>query len=134
MKYYLNIGSNISDPRRMIALGVERLESLFGPCRVSSPIESEPWGFDSPNSFVNIGIEVETDLSPRELLTAIQTVERELSPVSHRNPDGSYKDREIDIDIMDYDGPPYSDEHLAIPHPHLSERPFFLIPLNELRK
>ncbi len=63
-----------------------------------------------------------------------EEIEASINTEKHRNPDGSYKDRVLDIDIMDVEGiiirgHPGADN----PHPHLNDRPFFLEPYNELR-
>lgn len=89
-------------------------------------------GFDSTNRFVNIGLAINSDLHPEEVLTRLQRIEKTLSQRGHRRWDGSYNDREIDIDIMATDGGAFHSENLHIPHPHLAERDFFLKPLAEL--
>lgn len=73
-----------------------------------------------------------TDKTPHEVLEALQRIEREISPESHRNSSGGYADRVIDIDIVAIDRLEISDERLTIPHPHLASRRFFLEPLQEL--
>lgn len=80
MTAHINIGSNLGDSRAIIEAAVAGLFALSaGECRRSSFVESEPWGFDSPNPFLNIGIDIESDLTPTELLHAIQEVERRVA-------------------------------------------------------
>ncbi len=68
---------------------------------VSAVVESEPWGFDSPNMFLNIGVNVEVgDLAPLELLYRLQAAQRSVDDSSHRKADGSYADRRVDIDLI----------------------------------
>lgn len=129
---FLNIGSNLGDRRRNLSRAVAALEKEFGYFELSHTVESAPWGFDSPNPFLNVGMMVNSDLSPIEVLHRIQGVEKSLSPEPHRNPDGSYADRLVDIDIVAVDEEVIDSEELTVPHPHLADRRFFLEPLQEL--
>lgn len=138
---YINIGTNSGDRRAMIAQAVAAIVScpLFAGATVrrSATVESEPWGFLSENRFLNVGLAVECviDTSPaalHTLLDALQAIERSISPLPHRNSDGTYRDRGIDIDIIALDTLIYSDERLSIPHPRASLRDFVMTPLREL--
>ena len=81
---YLGLGSNLGDKqeniRQAIALIGERVGRVV---RQSSLIETEPWGFESENKFLNGVILVETTLTPRQLLRATQKIERELGRKKH---------------------------------------------------
>ena len=132
MKYYLNLGSNLGNRLLHITRAMKAIGEEFGPYETSHKVESDPWGFDSTNRFVNIGLAVESDLEPEEVLTRLQKIEKGISPRGHRRWDGSYNDREIDIDIMASDAGPYDSPALQIPHRHLARREFFLKPLAEL--
>lgn len=133
MVYYINIGSNLGNRLMNLTRAVSAIEKRFGWFELSHHIESEPWGFDSKNKFLNVGMAFISDLQPLEVLHILQEVEASINPSSHRNADGSYKDRVIDIDIMAVDGVEMSTPELTLPHPHLEERPFFLEPYNELK-
>lgn len=134
--YYFNLGSNTGDSRGVIGRAVGILKEWFGSVRLSSYVESEPWGFDSANPFLNLGAAVVSDLEPLEMLHRIQGLEKQLGSGPHRNPDGSYRDRLIDIDIMAAERNGQSIRMatpvLTLPHLHLHSRPFFLTPLGEL--
>ena len=66
---YLNIGSNIGDRRGNIAAAVAAIkERLDAGAAVSAEVESEPWGYSSPNPYINIGVALRTEMSPLELL------------------------------------------------------------------
>lgn len=130
---YANLGSNLGDKKFIIEIAIERISDIFGYCCRSEFVESEPWGFESANSFCNIGISFRSEKEPEEILDILQGIERELSDVSHRDKYGNYQDREIDIDIMAIDELKFVSERLTIPHPHLHDREFFLKPYNELR-
>ena len=144
---YLGLGSNLGDReaniRKAISLIGERVGLVI---RQSSLVETEPWGFESENKFLNGVILVETKLTPRQLLKATQRIERTLgkkrSHATKRSPDSSlftlhsslYKDRPIDIDILLYDDQTIDEPDLKIPHPLMHERDFVMIPLTEIRK
>lgn len=129
---FLNLGSNMGNRRMNLSRAVAAIEKEFGYFELSHTIESEPWGFDSPNSFLNVGMMVTSDLPPLEILHKLQAIEEQLSPTSHRNPDGSYADREIDIDIIAIDDISMTTDELTLPHPLMAERRFVLEPLAEL--
>ena len=139
---YLGLGSNLGDKeanlRKAITLIGERIGEVV---RQSTFIETEPWGFESENSFLNGVILVETTLTPRQLLKATLMIERTLgrqkkSLTSHLLPLTSkkYSDRPIDIDILLYDDITIDEPDLQIPHPLMEQRDFVMIPLNEIRK
>ncbi|MDE6480463.1 MAG: 2-amino-4-hydroxy-6-hydroxymethyldihydropteridine diphosphokinase [Muribaculaceae bacterium] len=132
MKYYLNLGSNLGNRLLHLTRAMKAIGEEFGPYETSHKVESDPWGFNSTNRFVNIGLTVESDLDPEEVLARLQKIEKGISQRGHRRWDGSYNDREIDIDIMASDGESYDSPSLHIPHPHLAKREFFLKPLAEL--
>lgn len=132
MKYYLNLGSNLGNRLLHITRAMKAIGEEFGPYETSHKVESDPWGFDSTNRFVNIGLAIESEDEPEEVLRRLQIIEKAISPRGHRRWDGSYNDREIDIDIMATDGDSYDSPTLHIPHPYLSKRAFFLHPLAEL--
>lgn len=142
-KIYLNLGSNCGDRNAMIGKAVAALTDTYSALectvKVASPIVSEPQGFESPNPFVNVGVLVNirrtkkwTPLELEALLGTTQAIERVLSPMPHRNPDGSYRDREIDVDIIAVDNMAYCSPSLEIPHPHMAERTFVLKPMAQL--
>lgn len=133
MVYYINIGSNLGNRLMNLTRAVSAIEKRFGWFELSHHIESEPWGFNSKNKFLNVGMAFISELQPLEVLHILQEVEASINPSSHRNADGSYKDRVIDIDIMAVDGVEMSTPELTLPHPHIEERPFFLEPYNELK-
>lgn len=129
---FANLGANIGPRRLNLSKAATLIGREFGEFELSHAVESEPWGFDSANSFLNIGIAFSSDRRPDEILAVLQDIERKISPSSHRDADGRYADREIDIDIVAIDDLVIDTETLKVPHPHLNERRFFLEPLNEL--
>ena len=132
MIYYLNIGSNIGDRRDNLYRAVVALAAGTGGCAVSSIVESEPWGFESENSFMNLGVSLSSTMEPQEMLDRIHDIEQRLGSASHRDADGGYIDRLVDIDIVAIDDLVIDTPTLQVPHPHLPERDFFLKPMAQL--
>lgn len=129
---YLSLGSNLGDReatmRRAIGLLNERAGSVD---RQSSFIETEPWGFESTNRFLNMCVRLLTTLSPEQLLLATKQIERELGR-TQKSVNGQYHDRPIDIDILMYDDVHIDSNDLTLPHPHMQEREFVMKPLREI--
>ena len=128
----INIGSNKGDRERLICRATELISNHFGICCISTPVESKPWGYESENTFLNLGISFHTELDPLSLLDVLQRIEKEICRDPHRDSKGNYIDREIDIDIMAFGNMRYESERLTIPHRHLLQRSFFLTPLLQL--
>jgi len=129
---YLGLGSNIGNRKRNMRDAIQYLESIVGTLvRQSDLFETEPWGFDSPNLFINMCVCMETPLSPRQLLEATQSIEKEMGRTS-KSEAGEYADRIIDIDILIYDDLKINDGDLIIPHPLMHERDFVMIPLRQI--
>ena len=131
---YLSLGSNLGDRHSMLLAAIEALVQRVGPLvAASSFIETEPWGFESDHRFMNAVVHMRTELSPRQLLAATQTIERQLGR-THKSRDGRYADRPIDIDILLYDDVEVNDPDLVIPHPLMHEREFVMWPLKEVMR
>ena len=132
MEYYLNIGSNIGERRDNLYRAVVALAAGTSGCAVSSVVESEPWGFQSENRFLNVGIRLNSDLEPQVMLDRIHDIERRMGSASHRDAQGGYIDRLVDIDIVAIDDLVIDTPMLKVPHPHMAERDFFLCPMQQL--
>lgn len=130
--YFLNIGSNLGNLKLNISRALRALESRYGYFETSKVIESEPWGFLSTHRFANIAVMVISDKSPQEVLADIQEIENALNSTPHRNSEGGYADRVLDIDIMAADDLVVDTDKLKIPHPHLADRRFYLEPFDQL--
>ena len=131
---YINIGSNRGDREAMIGRAVALIADAFPDAgiRVSPPVESPPWGYESPYPFLNVGAAFSVGISPEELLIRLQSIEKTISPDAHRNPDGSYRDRYIDIDLIAVDDLVVISPALSLPHPRMHLRTFVLIPMMQL--
>ena len=130
---YLSLGSNKGDRIGFIQQATSLLNAADGISliRTSAFYESEPWGMDSKNWFVNAVVEVKTVLSPQELLIQCQRIETQLGRKRLEDAKG-YQDRTIDIDILFYNKEIVNEEKLTIPHKYLHLRAFTLVPLLEL--
>jgi len=130
---YLGLGSNLGDKRKNIAEAIEKIEESIGAViRQSTLYDTSPWGFASPNMFVNAAVCLETSLTPHEVLSATQKIEKEMGR-TQKSVNMEYHDRIIDIDILLYDNLHIEDDDLVIPHPLMHERDFVMKPLNETR-
>jgi 2-amino-4-hydroxy-6-hydroxymethyldihydropteridine diphosphokinase len=96
----------------------------------SSDYRTPPWGVTDQAPFVNAVIAVATSLAPRDLLAHTQRCERALG--RDRAHERRWGPRTIDIDILAYDDLVLADRDLILPHPHLFERAFVLVPLAEI--
>lgn len=131
---YLGLGSNLGDGKTHLDKAIELLSEQVGRVvKVAKYIESEPWGFESEHRFTNSAVKILTKLSPMELLEKTQSIERQMGRVLKHKPGEPYTDRIIDIDILLYDDISVKTERLTIPHPHIKDRDFVLIPLNEIK-
>ena len=132
-KVYLGLGSNLGDCRKNLERAIRLIDDRVGHVvRQSSFIETEPWGFESRNRFVNAVVRCETTKTPREVLVLTQQIERDLGR-KKKSVKGQYADRTIDIDILLYDDLTVNEPDLTIPHPLMHERDFVMIPLREIK-
>ena len=128
---YLALGTNIGNKRRnMITAAALLAERVGDVLALSGFYETEPWGFQSENTFLNAALQIETALSPLELLKATQEIEIEMGRTQKSN--GAYHDRIIDIDILLYDDLVLQTPELTLPHPLMHERLFVMEPLAEI--
>ena len=137
-RVYLGLGSNLGDRERFLEQAISLIGERVGEVvRRSSFMESEPWGFQSENRFLNGVVLCETKLTPRQVLRATQKIERELGKTkahaTERRQKVVFKDRPIDIDILLYDDLKVDEPDLKIPHPLMQERDFVMRPLNEIK-
>lgn len=130
-KVYLGLGTNLGNKEQNLELAINllRLEVGFISC-ISKFYESKPWGFKSENDFLNAVIEIETTLTPIDLLAKTQNLEEKIGRTSKTS--NVYTDRLIDIDILLYDNIIVDNPELKIPHQLLHLRDFVLIPLSEI--
>ena len=122
---YVGLGSNLGDREALI----RRAAELIGARRLSTVIETEPWGHVNQPRFLNAAAEVETSLTPRQLLVFLLDVERRLG---RERIGPRWGPRTIDLDLLLYGEDTVEEPDLVVPHPRLTEREFALRPLAEL--
>jgi 2-amino-4-hydroxy-6-hydroxymethyldihydropteridine diphosphokinase len=126
---YIGIGSNFGNREKNCAKALALLEREgIKIVKRSSMIETEPWGVREQPKFMNMAVEVTTDMVPDLLLRKLKEVEAELGRVETTR----WGPRIIDLDILFYDDMVMSSPELEIPHPHMHEREFVLMPLCEI--
>ena len=129
---YLGLGSNLGDKAWNLSEAIRLIGERVGQVlRQSSFIETEPWGFQSDNSFLNAVILCETNKTPREVLLLTQQIERDMGR-RQKSVSVGYADRIIDIDILLYDDLTIDEPDLKIPHPLMHQRDFVMRPLHEI--
>ena len=127
----LLLGSNIDNRLELLAnAGSMIMEQIGQVVATSSIYESDPWGYDSNNPFLNQALLIKTNFSPEKVLEICLSIEAQLGRT--RNKNGAYTDRNIDIDILLYEELIISNEDLEIPHPRMHQRRFCMEPLAEV--
>lgn len=125
----IGLGGNLGDVPATLERALAALEA--GGARVvrrSSNWKTPPWGVTDQPAFVNACALIETQLTPRALLDLCLSVEAALG----RRRELRWGPRVIDLDVLDFDGRTVSEPGLTLPHPHLTERAFVLVPLAEI--
>lgn len=122
---YVGLGSNLGDRESLIREAAE----LIGATRLSTIIETEPWGYEQQPKFLNAVAEVDTPLTARAFLEQLLEVEGRLG---RERPGRRWGPRTIDLDLLLYGDEELDEPGLVVPHPHLEERMFVLEPLAEL--
>jgi len=126
---YLSLGSNLGDRARNLRTAIEGLARAgVAVRRVSSIYETEPLELADQPKFLNLVVEAETALMPRQLLARTARIERELG----RKRTVAKGPRTIDVDILFYGSSVINAPNLIVPHPRLAGRRFVLEPLAEI--
>lgn len=127
---FLGLGSNLGDRMRNLEEALERISAEAGRIkRISSVYETDPWGFKSAGSFLNMVVKLDTGLTPRALLEKLLLAETLMG----RNREGiGYSSRPIDIDILMIGNMIINEKDLVVPHPRMALRKFVLVPLCDI--
>ena len=140
MEVYFSLGSNLGERAENLAEAIRRMDEAFGHkySRLSSFIETEPWGFEADNSFINAAVMYELDMEPHEILRICKDIEhsmgREQKLLFDKEGKRIYHSRIIDIDILLCGDMKVDTETLKIPHPLMHERDFVMVPWREIKK
>jgi 2-amino-4-hydroxy-6-hydroxymethyldihydropteridine diphosphokinase len=129
---FIALGGNVGDVRATFGQAIAILCDGTDVRLVarSSDYRTPPWGVTDQPPFINAVIAVSTTLAPHALLARAQTCERRLG--RNRDREQHWGPRTIDLDVLAYDDLIQSDATLTLPHPHLFERAFVLVPLAEI--
>lgn len=135
---YLNIGSNSPQAMQIILGAVQHIARRYraGRLRLAPWQHSPAWGYRSEHPFTNLGVALDFQPGamppPLDLLEALQDIERTHAPGAHRQDDGTYTDRRLDIDIIHIDGVAMQTPRLTLPHPRARARAFVMQPMQFL--
>ena len=127
---YLGLGSNIGDRKQLLLTAIDLIGNIKGikVTKQSSIYETAPIGYTDQPNFLNLCLEIETKLSPQQLLKHCLDIEQQL----HRVREIRWGPRTLDIDILLYSDNIIETDNLSVPHPRMQERAFVLIPLNDI--
>jgi len=128
---FISLGSNIGNRLQYLQRAVSLLELVgqVNVVKVSSVYETDPVGYEEQAAFLNMVVEVETSLTPHEILKKCNEIEAGLG----RTREIHWGPRTVDLDILLYNEENMKTQDLIIPHPRMMERGFVLIPLVELQ-
>ncbi|MEM1376566.1 MAG: 2-amino-4-hydroxy-6-hydroxymethyldihydropteridine diphosphokinase [Pseudomonadota bacterium] len=127
---FLGLGGNVGDVRAAMGWAIEQL-GLLPSTRVVcvSPLyKTPPWGITTQNWFLNAVVEIDTSLSPHDLLRSVIEIEKQAGRVR----DMRWGPRTLDIDVLLYDQISIRTKDLTIPHPRMVERAFVMVPLVDI--
>ena len=126
---YVALGSNLGDREENLRNALVRLAANdVQVVKVSTFIETEPYGVTDQPGFINAVCQVETELAPLELLRLLLKIELEMGRVRVRR----WGERNIDLDLLLYEDACMVSEELTLPHPDMQNRDFVLLPLAEI--
>lgn len=126
---FLLIGGNLGDRAGHLGKAVELIRQRIGKIEnISAIYETAAWGKIDQPDYLNQVVKVSTRLQPQEALKAILAIENDMGRIRKK----VWEPRLIDIDILFYNEDIIREEHLLIPHPHLQDRRFVLVPLAEI--
>jgi 2-amino-4-hydroxy-6-hydroxymethyldihydropteridine diphosphokinase len=125
---FIALGSNVGSRLANLHTAIAALEPQIHVLSKSAVYETEPWGYADQSAFLNMTVRASTELSPAGLLTHLKELEATLG----RTPSFRNGPRLIDLDILFYDDIQLDTPTLIIPHPHLHERAFVLVPLADI--
>jgi 2-amino-4-hydroxy-6-hydroxymethyldihydropteridine diphosphokinase len=130
IQVFIGLGSNLGDRMNYLHQALFKITSMqhVNVKQWSSVYETEPVGKKEQPAFLNMVIELESSLAPRDLLNSLKEIEKILGRI-HRERWGP---REIDLDILYYGSEVYNDIDIHLPHPEIANRRFVLVPLKEI--
>ncbi|MGQ0799003.1 MAG: 2-amino-4-hydroxy-6-hydroxymethyldihydropteridine diphosphokinase [Pseudomarimonas sp.] len=127
---FVGLGANIGEPFAQLESALNALARLPESTlvRSSSFYQSPPWGIDSQPPFVNAVAELSTSLSPEHLMASLLAIEH----AAGRQRALRWGPRVLDLDLLMFGDFVIEQPGLRVPHPHLHQRAFVLVPLHEI--
>lgn len=126
---YLSLGGNLGDRLSNFTIATQHIKEKIGEVlKESSIYETKAWGDENQPDYLNMVLEVSTELEPEEILNETQKIEHQLG----RQRSEKWGARTMDIDILFIGDKVLDTERLKIPHPLMSKRKFVLLPLMEV--
>lgn len=130
---YLCLGGNMGDREFYLKQAIEQIDLKIGPIlSVSSIYETQAWGVDTQDAYLNACVKLSTNDNAHELMTNILLIEQELG--RKRDANNQYLARVIDIDILFFNNDVIELPDLIVPHPRLHLRKFVLLPLLDIAR
>jgi 2-amino-4-hydroxy-6-hydroxymethyldihydropteridine diphosphokinase len=124
---FLGLGSNLGEREAALVAAIDRLVAV-GLVAVSPTYETDPVGGPEQGPYLNAVAELDTDLSPRQLLAVCARLEAAANRVREER----WGPRTLDVDVLWVEGVEIDDPDLVVPHPRMWERRFVLAPLRDL--
>lgn len=127
-KVFIALGSNLGDRNKNLEIAQKEISQFAKIIQKSSTHETEPYGYKEQGKFLNMCLEIETELSALELIFRLQEIEHKMG----RTREIKNGPRTIDLDILFFNDQIIEEQSLTIPHKQLHKRHFVLAPLNEI--
>src|SRR3989338_8099661 len=125
---FIALGSNLGNKKENIINAIKILKAKSRILKVSPLYKTEPVYYTNQDWFLNCVVEISADLTPKQLLYFLKSIEKKLG----RKKSVKYGPRIIDLDILFYSNRVIKEKNLIVPHPRLQERLFVLRPLSEI--
>jgi len=127
-EFFVGLGFNCGEKKKNILSAISEIKKIGSVEKISTIIETKPWGDENQEDFLNAVVEISFDGSAQELLENLQKIEQKLGRTKTRK----WGPRVIDLDILFFGREKINEKNLKIPHPFWQERDFVLSPLAEI--
>ena len=129
-KAVISLGSNLGNKKKNLDIAINLIGEFSAIIIKSHIYHSEPWGYQSNHSFLNMGVMVKTKLNPQDLLKKLKKIESKMGRLPKEK--DTYEDRLIDLDILIFENLKINQKELIIPHTKIKERKFSLLILKDI--
>ena len=126
----ISLGTNLGNKKSNLIFAISKIRSFSKIITQSKIFHSEPWGYQSKNTYLNVGLLIHTSYPPLELLKRLKNIENEMGRKEKTT--DQYEDRIIDLDILIYNNILLNTKKLSLPHPKIGLRRFSLLILKDL--